>query len=315
MVSPTQAPPEAVEQLGQLPEYELTPDGKVVPLKTQSQAESSPQVSQSGTGVETVGSPAEAPTKPSVVEMVQPAPVAQQPEPAPAQAPAEEELEDTEEAEARLDAFLQEQVQAQLDQAQKQWQSTFDKRAAQLDRQLQDATTREKALTQQIRELQTRDLTDEERAQILAKFSQEDERGELDSYRGQLVEYHRDLMVQSLLLEFSPYGATREEIEQFESPEEMEAHCYEVKANYLDAELTKVKAAPAQVAAPVAQPTATATQPAPQPAPQVPAGVTAPVDLGSGGATPTGPQFNPARNPEALRENLRNMKWDTIRIR
>lgn len=351
MPTPTKAPPEAVAQLTELPEFEMTPDGKVLPA--QNQADASTQASQAGAETEAVGSPVE-PTQPTPPTQ-QPAPAAvpptiigppPPPEPVvqvvppqqPAQAPAPEQppeaqvttkAEPTPEelaaAETRLNTFLEEQIEVRL----KERQSGFDKRAAQLDRQLQDSATREKELRTEIRQLQAQGLPEEERQKLLDRYAQQDERVELDAYRSQLVDYHKNLYVESLALEFGEYGVKQEALEQVDSPEEMEAFCYETKANYLEAQMNQARqaaAVPPQAAAvplqaatqvpPPAQPAqpAAAPAPAPQPQPQVPAGALAPADVGSGGAVQPGQEFSQEASQDALRQNLRNMHWKTVLI-
>lgn len=339
MTTPTQAPPQVAEQLSELPEFELRPDGTVQPLTAQNQAGASPHASQNGAGAETVASPAEPAAQPTPTQQTTPAPAPQPeaqrpavevvqppaptapPQPAPAQlettpAPAAAELapEELATAEARLDAFLEQERQRIREEATRAAQSGFDKRAAQLDRRMQEAQEHEKALTAQIRELQTKGLSDEERAKVLAGYAQADERTELDEYRGQLVEYHKTLMVQSLMFEFKDFGVTQEALEQVDSPEEMEAHCYEQKATFLENAMNQARQQATQPApaATVVQPAA--AQPVAQPQPNIPAGVTAPVDIGAGGISPQGPQFNQGMGADALRDNLKTMKWDTVRI-
>lgn len=352
MTTPTQAPPAAVEQLSELPEFELRPDGSAHPLTAQNQVAASPQASPNGAGAETAGSTAETATQPAPTQQPtqptapaapsQPAqPVAQQPvvqvvpptqpasaatqaqpEPTPTPATTEPTPEELVGAESRLDTFLEQERQRIREEVSRATQSAFDKRAAQLDRQLQEASTREKALATQIRELQTQGLSEDDRAKVLAKFAQEDERAELDAYRGQLVDYHKNLMVQSLLVEFAPFGVQQDALEQFDSPEEMEVHCYEQKANFLETQ-NQARTQATQPAATTVQPTQTAAQPTAQPAqaqpaqqpqPNVPAGATAPVDIGGGGVVQTGPKFNQGEGQDALRENLKQMRWETVRI-
>ena len=52
-----------------------------------------------------------------------------------------------------------------------------------------------------------------------------------------------------------------------------------------------------------------------QPTPQVPAGATAPSDIGSEGATPQPKTFATEQSPDAFQKNLKDMGWDTVRIK
>lgn len=335
----TEVTSEVVEQLSALPEFELTPQGEVRPLTGQNQANTSPPTSQTGEGAEAVGSPAEPQPQPTQTPQ-QPAPQPPRVEVIPSGGPlpaapaatvapaAEAEPEPSPEelaaAEQKLDAYLEEQLQTRVDAALRERQSGFDKRAAQLDRQVQEARTREQELTRQMRELQTRDLTEAERAKVLATFQQADERAELDAYRTELMDYHKSVFIDSLLLDFaSTEGVTRDALEQFDSPEEMEVFCYERQNEALQGQLASGRApvqtsavvSPAQTSA-VQSPTAVApAQPAPQPQPNVPAGALAPTDVGGGGTVEEGKQFRQEASPDALRENLKNMRWDTVRVR
>jgi hypothetical protein len=234
----------------------------------------------------------------------------------------------------RLKTFLDDQAE----EARRSVQSQHDRQNAQVDRQLQEAKTQSQALTDQIRDLETRDLTDAETAKVKETWAQQDERAQLDSYRGELMNYHRTVFVDSLVVEYKQYGVTPETLGAVETPEEMELFCEQQKSASLEKQLQEGQAPAQPAAAPVqppppvpAQPqvatapapqpvaaTSTPSAPAPQPqpnAPGVPAGASAPSDVGGGGAVDQGKTFSEEAGADAMRENLKNMSWDAVKVR
>lgn len=341
-----QATPEMVEQLGELEEFEVTEKG-VRPLSSQNQAEPLPQASPDGAHAEPASSQpesqpsqtAQTPTQqvvgpPPVVEVIPgpsepPATSAQQP--AAAQAPVEgapvtgvPEAAPEEEVAAleRLDAWIKQQREEYAEEARRSVQSQHDRQNAQVARQLQETQARIQELTQQNREILSRDLTDAERAKVQETWAQQDERAQLDSYRAELVDYHKSIFVDSLLLEYEKYGVAREAIEAIETPEEMELHCEQQKSGFLEKKLEEGQAISAVSTERPPEPPATlAAQPTqapaaqPQPNAGVPAGAEAPSDVGSGGAPQEGTKFSEEASSDAMKENLRNMRWDTVLVR
>lgn len=209
---------------------------------------------------------------------------------------------------------------AQAEEARRTAQGAGDRRAQALDRQLKTAEVTQKEQAKQIRELQTNGLSDEERDGLMEKFAQDDERAELNSYRQELVDFHRTVYIDSLSFEFSQFGVTRETLEQIETPEEMELVCERTKSTFV-VDQAKKGVTPEAVAATETAPAAPAPAPAPAPAQatpaavaQVPAGATAPSDVGTGSAPAETPTFNDGRSSGALQENLDNMGWDTVRL-
>jgi hypothetical protein len=210
-----------------------------------------------------------------------------------------------------------------LEEARRSAQSQYDRQAVQTTRQLEESKVQAQALTTQIRELQTRELTDEERAKVQETWAQQDERAQLDTYRAELVDYHKTVFVDSLVFEYRDFGVTRESLTAVETPEEMELFCEQQKSKALEQKLSEGQTVPAQPTA--AQPVTTSPSPAPvptppaqpaaQPEPQVPAGASAPSDVGSAGAPATGKTFSTEPNAGAMSDNLKNMHWDTVRVR
>lgn len=333
----TQASPAMVNRVSELEEVELnTKDGTVKPLANVN-ADPSVPASPEGAPPDPAVAPTEAqpsqpaPTpvapeqpapmldaQPPVVEVVPraPAPAASAPaEPAPVAAPVTEEKSPTEAEQLESLKTFGDTV---AEGARRAAQSTADRHATQLDRQLQDANARQTELTNQVRDLQTKGMTEEERAAVLATFEQDDRSADLDAKEKQLLDLHRTTYMDSLMLEFGNHGVTREALEQIESPEAMEIFCERQKSGTLEAQL-KNGVAPAAPAAeaPVEKPPEAKTEPKEEPPaePQVPAGAMAPSDVGTGSTPPGSKSFDSSQDAGALRANLRGMDWDTVHIR
>ena len=354
MPTPTSATPAMVDEVAGLEEVVLTKDG-ARPLTTADAADTSAPASTNGAVPEpvpaptdTAAPPAVAPTEtpapapapvatpvlsqtPKAVEVIPAgtapavAPAAATPAPAetptvtPAVAPATPASEAGPTEAERLQGLVTYGA-AQAEDARRAAQGAADRRAVPLARKLEAAEVTQKEQAKQIRELQTNGLSDEEREGLMEKFAQDDERTELNSYRQELVDFHRTVYIDSLSFEFGQYGITPESLEQIEKPEEMELVCERTKSTFVIEEAKK-GVTPEAVAATESAP-ATPT-PAPAPAPvvapaaavaQVPAGATAPSDVGSGSAPAETPTFNDGRSSGALQENLDNMGWDTVRL-
>lgn len=327
------ATPDMVNQLSGSEEVELNPQtGEVKPLPSQNSADPSQTASPEGATAEPVSNAAETPvqspeaTPPSstpasaqsapspvvtVTPTVQPAPaVATEPAPAPVQTEAPKE--------DMADALkvLAEYRDTTIEEARRSVQSAHDKQNAQVTRQLEDANTRSKELTTQMRELQTRDLTDAERATVMAKFDQDDERDVLNTSRAELLVLQKSVYVDSLLMEFADYGVTRDAIEAIETPEEMELFCTQQKSSHFE---TKLRETPTQEGTPAPAPALVAAtapvEPTSAPVPNVPAGAFATSDVGGGGTVPESKKFSEEATPDAMRENLRNMDRVSVGIK
>jgi hypothetical protein len=171
-----------------------------------------------------------------------------------------------------------------------------------------------------MRELQTRDLTDAERATALEKYAQDDEKAELAATRDELVGYHKAVVVEGLLFEYRDYEVGRDALEAIETPEEMELYCEHQKSSFLEKKLAAGQApaepaVPATPEVPVAPAAAVAPEPQPQPNAGVPAGASAPTDIGSPGAIEESKKFSEEAGAGAMQQNLKNMDWNTVRVR
>lgn len=340
---PTPATPDMVTQVGALQEFEMTPEG-VKPLSPQNQADPSQTASPEGAPAEPAGNAAEAtppataqtpetPVVPATASVVQPAPspavtvdpatapVPTQPATAPtptdATAPAQPEVKPDDGGLAKLGAYIQGETAKVAEEARRAAQSQYDRQNAQVAQALQVSKEATAQVTQELRELQTRDLSEAERAKVMETYAQKDERSELDKYRAELVGYHNTVFDDSLLVQYKDVeGVTKEALATIETPEEKELFCEQKRSASLEKQLEESKVTATAPAAPVAAAPAT---PVPAPpavpnAPGVPAGATAPSDIGTGGPPPEEKKFSEEPSAGALQSNLRNMDWNRVRI-
>jgi hypothetical protein len=215
----------------------------------------------------------------------------------------------------RLDTFLKEQQQGAINEASRKLQSGYDRRASAMEKQLEASQQQVGSLVGEMRELRTQGLSDEERAEVMKKFAQDDKEGQLKTWESQLTDFHKSTMIYSLMegpKNFVQYGVTQEELEKLETPEEMEALCFERKAMALEKQMAEGQVA--QTPTPAAAPAPAAPVPA-QPEPQVPAGASAPSDVGSTGAAAPEKGFSQEQSSGAMEKNLRDMGWQSVRIR
>ncbi len=359
MTGEATATPEMVTNLGELEVLELTKDG-VKPLAQNPAAPSAP-ASIDGAGKETEGSPPDAtpetaapvpvapageppapaaqpaqqvvePAPKPVVEVIPPAaPVSAPAAPAPvAETPVASPAEEAKTSLEKMDeAFTKVREEAE-ESARRAAQSAQDKHNAQVTRQLEESKEHADALTKQMRDLQSRELTEDERVKVQKTWAQEDERTELDAYKNTLVDMHRTVFTDSLLLDYKDFGITRTALDKVETPEEMELYCEQQKSAFLEKKLSDGQApaqpaataavtpppvAPAAPVVPVTAPAATPVPVQPKPNAGVPAGASAPSDIGTSGVTEDGKKFSEESNTQAMRDNLKNMDWNTVRVR
>jgi hypothetical protein len=218
-----------------------------------------------------------------------------------------------------LDAFINDEATKRAQPRVSQVQSAADRRAAELEKDIEAARGATADIQRQLRELQTQGLSEEERAAVMAKFAQDDRTAELKAWEEKLTSYHRTLYTGSLVMDYGQYGLTAEELEGIETPEEMEAFALEKRATFLEAKLQELQgatpaAAAAAPAAPEAAPAPAATPPA-QPPANVPAGAGAPSDVGGGGTPPADNQPSTERTSKALANNLAGLSWNSVSIR
>ena len=222
----------------------------------------------------------------------------------------DEELTEEEAAalEEQLREFLAPYLQEEVEQVRRSMQSTYDRRIHQLQQQYQALQQQLQEREQEIRRIQLEGLPEEERQKLQQVWELEDKQRQLQQYQQELDEYYKELLISSYLLEYGQYGVTREQLEQIESPEEIEAFCLEAKANALEQALQQLQEQQSGV-----QQRSTRRAPQKQAVaaqqPSAPAGANAPSDVGAGAPTQS-EEFVQGTGMSTLVENLRRLKWE-----
>ncbi len=232
-------------------------------------------------------------------------------------APAKEEevpglSPEEEEALKTLGSYFEEQNSTNVQEALSKQQSNYDKQIAAMNKTIDSIKEQDAARTLKIRELETQGLSDEERTKVMGVYAQEDKTAQLLAYEQELNEFHQELLVFNLMQEFQSFGVTQESLLKYDNPGEMQAYCFEQKAEFLEKKLEE-NSNTQQTVTPT--PVQTPEKPVEQPTPQVPAGANAPSDIGSGGATPQTKTFATEQSPDAFQKNLKGMGWDTVHIK
>lgn len=304
------------------PSADVSSEGTPQEKQTQTGDEKPATSETASVATETPALVPEAPVLPvqtGVVEVIPPqgqAPVAvETATPAGEAKPAEVESAKAEPITEDAAKVLQTAIKTQVDDALRGQQSTYDQRAAKLEKSMQDAQEQNKGLTSQIRDLEMRDLTDEEKAKVQATYAQKDERAELDTYRGELAVVNSSLYVQALMLDFEPFGVTKEQLEGLKTPEEMDVFCLEAKATSLEKKLAEIPEVKAEVPATETPETKEPPKVTAEAVAQVPAAAQVGTDMGSPGAATDATKFSEETTPEALRDNLKAAGWSTVRFR
>ena len=217
-----------------------------------------------------------------------------------------------EEALKTLGSYFEEQTSSSVQEALSKQQSNYDKQIAAMNKTIESIKEQEAQRTNQIRELETRDLSEDERKKVMDVYAQDDKTAQLLAYEQELNEFHQELLVFNLMQEFQSFGVTQESLLKFDNPGEMQAYCFEQKAEFLEKKLEESSSTQQTVTPPPVQ---TPEKPVEQPTPQVPPGATAPSDIGSEGATPQPKTFATEQSPDAFQKNLKDMGWDTVRIK
>lgn len=216
-----------------------------------------------------------------------------------------------------LEAWREAQATAAAAAATSQLQSKYDRQFAATQRQMRDlaaaAEARELELREAVRNAQLNGLTDAEKEQLKKQWNETDKVAELDAYKEQLTGFHIDLLRTAYATEYAEFGLQADDLEQFDTPEDMEAFIKDVQIEYY-----KLMANPAVQGAisegtPVAK---TATAPAPVAAAtrKAPAGAAAPSDAGGGSAPAPTTKFNKGTGVDAMAENIRS-GWESPKVR
>lgn len=210
--------------------------------------------------------------------------------------------------EADLKAAAEAEAQTALQRA-RAAQSAADQRAAELERQLREAQEAQRKADREAR-LESPELSDDDREALRKTWALEDRQAELDAREAELDAYHRELYIVALEQEHAQYGVTAAQLEQFATPELMDAFVEARKVAYEAAGLvTQTQVVPSSP--PVAQPNGGAVQQR-QTAP--PPGATLPADTVSAPPPPSRPAFRTDASRDALRDNLEAMEWETLRV-
>lgn len=193
-----------------------------------------------------------------------------------------------------------------------QLQSSYDRRIAAQDKQIQElrnlSKTREQELQAQLREAQLNGLPDAEKEKIKAVWAFEDREAALNARESELTGYHVEILRAAYAQEYAKFGLTAEDLEDYETPEQMDEFIREVQLEYYKQLSESRTAAPAAEAAPAAR-----AKPATQ-ARKAPAGASAPADSASGSAVPEVAKPNTGRGISAMADNLKSGAWETATI-
>lgn len=239
--------------------------------------------------------------QPPATPTATPAPVAPTSATPAAASPSAAPAKEPEEAKPEVD--VQGLIKEAVGNALRSQQSAYDKRIAQLETAAKEA--REASIrAERDAKLNSPDLTEEERAVLRDKYALEDKQVELDAYADELDKYHRSIYIGALVQEHGKYGVTVESLEAFEEPEEMDAFVRDAELNWYRSGNHVTDQVPTRG---VEQPNA--------PAAQVPAGATAPTDVGATGAVPA-PEYkwDTGQSPDSLARNLNSLAWETVPI-
>lgn len=200
-----------------------------------------------------------------------------------------------------VEALLKERLETAL----RAQQSAADKRMAALEKQLneaKEATIR----AQRDAKLNSEDLSDDEKAILRDKFLLEDERAQLAKDVEENDKYYRELMIERYARDYAQFGVTAVELDAIDEPDDMEAFVLKKELEFL-----RSGKAPATAVVPAAVVTAPVTAAV---EPTAPAGASAPTHIGGNAPAPQAPAFRREASADAMRENLKNLSWETIKL-
>lgn len=231
-----------------------------------------------------------------------------QPAVAKAAAADSEELtaEEQAEFEGLMEGIVKARIGAAIVEARSGWQSDSDKRYSDLKEQLDKVQADARAKAE---EVELAELDPEERAALLEKRGLDSRKAELDEYAGTLDEFYKDMFVATLIEDYGEYGITRERLQVFAEPEQMEAYCEQIQ----EAVGRALEAAGIPPGTPVS---ATQARPAATviPEPVVPAGVTAASDVGADGAPMVAVKLEGGSGLSVMAKNIEKLGWETVRV-
>lgn len=221
--------------------------------------------------------------------------------------PASDEVmsdEDLEEAEAELDAWI-EQIKADLkEEGAREAQSRKDREIAKVASKLKETEDRLKAVEAQNEETRLNGLTDEERTRYLDSKELERRKAALDEYSDTIVESLQAQLIAGYVQDYGQYGVTAADLEDIDDPDAMELFCEKAELKFYRNGGSKTPPAPQATAKPtrVAKP--------------VPAGASAPADLGGNSPILSKQRNEPADGTgiEALAQTLSSLPFETVRL-
>ncbi len=214
--------------------------------------------------------------------------------------------EEADELEKQLDELIAAEVAKQVKEATASVQSAKDREIAASNARMQAVEAELKTLREKELEAQLASLDPEERAAYLDKRALEEEKARLLTLANEIDEVYKGQLITALVQEYGDYGITAEDISDIDDPDDMEAYCERAKTIYEKVVArTGARIEPAASAAP-----APATRQT-----TVPAGATAPTDIG-GGSPDLGPNRKPVEGTglEFAAQTLESLPWETVRV-
>jgi hypothetical protein len=163
-------------------------------------------------------------------------------------------------------------------------QSGLDKLNARLKSELESAKTQAKEAKVQSdrlqREVQMSNLSPQDREVMLKQYAAEDRLAEIESKAHGVDDYYKSVVALDLVNKYGLYGFTEEDIDEDDTPEEME-----IKALHKQADFFSGKVPPAK--------------------PGAPASTSAPSDVGTGGPVPPEYKMGTEKGKDAMAANIR----------
>lgn len=192
-------------------------------------------------------------------------------------------------------------TQEELQAALRAQQSQYDKTIQKFQETAKAASQRAKDV-ERTAKLSADDLTDAEKDLLKGKWALEDREEALTEAEEANEAFFRTVYIGRLAAANEQYGVTAEQLEALSEPEEMDAVCLRAELAYFKAgkHLTLQEAL---------------SQPEPKKEEPVPAGASAPTDVGGTGVTAPPPELSKGRGIDAMVESLKALpvaqfKWN-----
>jgi hypothetical protein len=163
-------------------------------------------------------------------------------------------------------------------------QSGLDKLNARLKSELESAKTQAKEAKTQSdrlqREVQMSNLTPQDREVMLKQYAAEDRLAQIEEKAHGVDDYFKTVVAFDLVKTYGIYGFTEDDIDEDDTPEEMEIKALHKQADFLSGKAPPVK-------------------------PAAPASTSAPSDLGAGGPVPAEYKLGTEKGKDAMAANIR----------